>query len=223
MALTCDARLKETVTQLCSMRRAKYGRKPVGLKPGSISELLANNFDSDKQKAHDRRLTKEAEEKAKMAKKHLNKAVKFNIAVEEPLAKTSMEINQNLKAMDHKKGIRLAYLKRQFDARITRAEAEAYSYDSLPVRFRSAHTKKLVKNPQDDADPMAYLSDLLIAMINLDSKRTFSSDIQLSGLLRQTPVLDVDTTNPIATEGKKNGRVPCGPSRTSGRSLATAA
>ena len=141
MALTCDARLKETVTQLCSMRRAKYGRKPVGLKPGSISELLANNFDSDKQKAHDRRLTKEAEEKAKMAKKHLNKAVKFNIAVEEPLAKTAMEIHQNLKAMDHKKGICLAYLKRQFDARITRAEAEAYSYDSLPIRFRSAHTK----------------------------------------------------------------------------------
>jgi hypothetical protein len=138
-----------------------------------------------------------------MAKKHQTKAVKFNVAVEEPLAKTAMELHQNLKAMDHKKGKCLAYLKRQFNARITRAEADAYSYDSLPVRFRSSHTKKLVKTPQDDVDPMTYLSDLLVAMIHLDSKRTYSSNIQLSDLLVQTPVLEVDTTNPIATEAKK--------------------
>jgi hypothetical protein len=30
------------------------------------------------------------------------------------------------------------------------------------------------------------------------------SDIQLSGLLRETPVLEVDTTNPIATQAKKD-------------------
>ncbi len=82
-----------------------------------------------------------------------------------------------------------------------------------------------MKNPQDDADPMAYLSDLLVAMINLDSKRSFRSDIQLSGLLRQTPVLEVDTTNPIATEveKKKDAYLVAQISRTSGRSLATAA
>ena len=109
------------------MRRAKYGRKENGLKPGSISELLATNFASDKQKANDRRLAKEAEENAKMAKEDLNKSVKINVAAEEPLAKTAMELHQNLKAMDHKKGICLAYLQRQFDARITGAEADAYS------------------------------------------------------------------------------------------------
>jgi hypothetical protein len=141
------------------MRRAKYGRKQIGLKPGTISELLTTNFENDKQKVNDRRLAKEAEEKAKMAKKHLNKSVKFNVAVEEPFAKTAMELHAWL-----------ILIKRQFDARITRAEADAYSYDSLPVRFRSSHTKKLAKNPQDDVDPMTYLSDLLVAMIHLDSK-----------------------------------------------------
>ncbi len=51
MELTCDARLQATVTKLwCTMRRAKYGRRQIGLKPGSISELLAADFESDKKK-----------------------------------------------------------------------------------------------------------------------------------------------------------------------------
>ena len=108
MALTCDPRLKTLVTELCTMRRAKYGRKHIGLKPGSISELLAKNFESDKLKANERRLAKEAEEKAKMAKKHLNKAVKFNLAVEEPLGKSTLELHQNLKAMEYRKGVCVA-------------------------------------------------------------------------------------------------------------------
>ncbi len=63
-----------------------------------------------------------------MAKKHLNKSIKFNISVEEPLAKTPAELDLNLQALRHKKGVCLAYLKRQFDARLTRAEAEDYTY-----------------------------------------------------------------------------------------------
>ena len=204
MALTCDPRLTAVVTKLCSMRRSKYGRTKAGLKPGSISALLANHYESDKAKANERRLAKEAEEKAKMAQKHLNKAVKFNKAVEEPLAKSAVVLEQNLEAMDHKKGICIAYLKRQFDARITRAEAAEYTYDVLPARFRSPHTNKLVKTPQNKTDTVKYLSDLVRAMITLDAKRTFPDEIALSGLLRKTPVLDADTTNPIATQAKKN-------------------
>jgi hypothetical protein len=41
-------------------------------------------------------------------------------------------------------------------------------------------------------------------MIVIDAKRTFPDEIALSGLLRKTPVLDADTTNPIATQAKKN-------------------
>jgi hypothetical protein len=63
------------------MRRSKYGRKEVSLKPGTISALLANNYESDKAKANERLLASQDEEKAKIAQKHLNKAVKFNTAV----------------------------------------------------------------------------------------------------------------------------------------------
>ena len=41
---------------------------------------------------------------------------------------------------------------------------------------------------------MAYLSDLVGAMIGIDSKRTFSGEIVLSGLIRSTPVLEAETT-----------------------------
>ena len=134
-----------------------------------------------------------------MAKKHLNKSIKFNISVEEPLAKTAADLHLHLKSLDHKKGVCLAFLKRQFDARITRAEAEGYNYDTLPLRYRSVHTKKLVKTPQDDTEPLDYL-----AMIKVDAKRTFGNEITLTGLLRKTPVLDAETTNPIATQAKKD-------------------
>ncbi len=110
-------------------------------------------YEGDKEKAYQSRLAKEEEEKAAMAKKHLNKSIKFNISVEEPLAKTVAELHLHLKSLDHKKGVCLAFLKRQFDARITRAEAESYNYDTLPLRFRSVHTKKLVNMSQDDTDP----------------------------------------------------------------------
>ena len=35
------------------------------------------------------------------------------------------------------------------------------------------------------------------------STRTFSDDIALSGLIRSTPVLEAETTNPVATDAKK--------------------
>jgi hypothetical protein len=105
--------------------------------------------------------------------------------------------------MDYKKGVCLAYLKRQFDARMTRAEGDNYTYETLPDRYRSQHTGKLVKNPPDTADPMAYLTELVVAMIGVDSKRTFSGDLTLSGLIRSTPVLEAETTNPISVEAKK--------------------
>jgi hypothetical protein len=204
VGMTANDRLKAVVSTLCSVRRAKYGRKITGAKPGSITELLITKYETDKVKEKERRLARDAEEKAKMAKKHLNKSIKFNISVEEPLAKTPEDLELNMQALDNKKGVCLSYLKRQFDARLTRAAAEEYTYDSLPSRYRSAHTTKLVKAPQDKSDHVTYLTDLVLAMMQTDSKRTFRSEISLSGLLRKTPVLESETTNPIATNAKQD-------------------
>ena len=108
IAITADSRLKDVVTKLCTVRRAKYGREKSGVKPGTITELLAHKYESNRVAENERRLAKEEEEKTKMAKKHLNKAVKFNMAAEEPLARTSLDLQQHLKAMDYKKGVCIA-------------------------------------------------------------------------------------------------------------------
>ncbi len=187
IAITSDARL-------CAVRRKK---------PGALVLLLKTAYQSDKVLDRELRLANEENEKARMAKKHLNKAIKFNNAVEEPLAMTVLLFQTELKAMDYKKAVCLAYLKRQFDARVIRAEADGYNYDGIPARFRSVHTGKLVKNPPLPGDPMTYLSELVRKMITIDSKLTFSDDIALSGLIRCTPVLEPETTNPIATDAKK--------------------
>ena len=133
--------------------------------------------------------------------------------------------------MDYKKGICVAYLKRQFDARMTRAEAEKYDYTGIPARFenlfqplhllqtlaltlvfyalnhtyrfRSEHTGNLVKSGSAGEDQLTYLTDVVSRMIAIDSKRTFGEDIALSGHLRNTPVLEAETTNPISTTTKK--------------------
>ena len=118
IAMTCDLRLKRAVTKLCTVRRCK---------PGGITVLVTTAFAQDKILANELRLANEVEEKARMAKQHLKKAIKFNVAAEEPLATTSILLHAQLKAMDYKKGVCMAYLKRQFDVRLTRAEADNYS------------------------------------------------------------------------------------------------
>jgi hypothetical protein len=194
VAITSDPRVQAVVTRLCAARR---------IKPGGVFVLLKAVYKRDQLLSKELRLANEDKEKARMAQKHLNKAIKFNLAFEEPLATTVLLLQTHLKSMDNKKAVSLAYLKRQFDARLIRAEADEYTYDELPARFRSPHTGKLVKNPPTSGDPVTYLSELVGKMIIIDSKRTFSDDIALSGLIRSTPVLEAETTNPVATDAKK--------------------
>ncbi len=60
-----------------------------------------------------------------------------------------------------------------------------------------------MKSGSTAEDQLTYLTDLVSRMIAIDSKRTFGEDIALSGLLRNTPVLEAETTNPISTTAKK--------------------
>ena len=81
IAITCDPALRRAVTRLCAVRQRK---------PGAITVLVQNAFQQNKVLSHELRLANEIEERAKMAKQHLRKAIKFNVAVEEPLATTAL-------------------------------------------------------------------------------------------------------------------------------------
>jgi hypothetical protein len=71
IAMTCDPRLKRAVTRLCTVRRCKLG---------GITVLVTTAFAQDKRLANELRLAMEVEENARMAKQHLKKAIKFNVA-----------------------------------------------------------------------------------------------------------------------------------------------
>ena len=60
-----------------------------------------------------------------------------------------------------------------------------------------------MKSGSTAEDQLTYLTDLVSRMIAIDSKRPFGEDIALSGLLRNTPVLEAETTNPVSTTAKK--------------------
>ncbi len=96
IAITCDPALRRAVTRLCAVRQRK---------PGAITVLAQTAFQQNKVLAHELRLANEIEEKAKMVKQHLRKAIKFNVAVEEPMATTTLLLHAQLKAMDYKKGV----------------------------------------------------------------------------------------------------------------------
>ncbi len=194
IAITSDTRLRSVTTKLCAVRRVR---------PGAVTTLLQDAYERDKVLAKELRLQNEENDKAKMARKQMNKAIKFNNAVEKPSTKTIEILHLQLQSMDYKRGVCVAYLKRQFDARLTRAESDQYNYDAIPARFRSLHTNKLVKTAPTGEDPVTFLTDLVSEMIRIDSKCTFSDEIVLSSLIRSTPILEAATTNPISTEAKR--------------------
>jgi hypothetical protein len=68
IAITSDPRLQAVVTRLCAMRRRK---------PGGVVVLLKDVYKRDQLLSKELRLANEEKEKARMAKKHLNKAIKF--------------------------------------------------------------------------------------------------------------------------------------------------
>ena len=93
IAITSDPRVQAVVTRLCAVRRRK---------PGGVVVLLKDVYKRDQLLSKELRLANEDKEKARMAQKHLNKAIKFNMAVEEPLANTVLQLQTQLKSMDNK-------------------------------------------------------------------------------------------------------------------------
>ena len=103
-------------------------------------------------------------------------------------------------------GVSLAYLQSQYKARKLRAELDEYTWSTLGEQFRSKHTKKLKMTPNDKTDVLVYLHELVLKMMDADSKRTRSHNEDaslMSGLLRTVPTLSHESTNPLAVTAKQ--------------------
>ena len=131
-------------------------------------------------------------------RKITKKAVKFNNALEETLAPSVKDLLAHMKAMGNAVGVCKEYLKRQFNARLVRAEKDEFYYASIGDKYRANTKKRKIKmTPSDNQNEMDYLKDLVILMMKADSRRGAcdQAEVVLSGLLRKVPTLNVYSTN----------------------------
>ena len=121
------------VTRLCSVKKVNVGK---------VTAKLDAVFVTNSQRANDRRATKRLEEEEEAGRKLASKGVKFNNALEEPLASTIGDLLAQLASMGNAVGISKGYLKRQFNGRVMRAEKDAFTYPSIGDKYRTNNKKK---------------------------------------------------------------------------------
>ena len=124
--------------------------------------------------------------------------------MEEPLADSVQDLEDQLKILGCAKMTRYSYLKRQFAAREARAGLDKYTYPDIGIGFRDKTGKKLKLTPSNGEDKHEYIKKLVLLMMKADSRRQPSSDVQpiLSGLVRLNPVIHSASTDPVSTRAK---------------------
>ncbi len=105
--------LQRAITTLCSVKRVSVGK---------VTAKLDAIFATNTARADACRETKRKEEEEAATQKIAKKAVKFNNALEEPLAPTVGDTLAHLKALGNGVGVSKDYLKRQLHARLMWAD-----------------------------------------------------------------------------------------------------
>jgi hypothetical protein len=188
-ALTAPSELQRVVTRLCSVKRVNIGK---------ITAVLDHKFQTNTLRAEELRKSKRKEEEEAAMRKIAKKAVKFNNALEETLAPTVGNLLAHMKAMGKAVGVCKDYLKRQFNARLMRAEKDEFNYASIGDKYRANTKKRKIKmTPSDNQNEIEYLKELVVLMMKADSRRGACdhSEVALSGLIRKVPTLNVNSTN----------------------------
>jgi hypothetical protein len=188
-ALSAAPALQQAVTKLCSVKKVRVGK---------VTAKLDEIFEQNLRLADARRATKKDEEIAAETRRIQKKGVKFNTNMEEPLASTVADLMAPMSAMENAVGVCKNYLKRQFNARLMRAEADEFKYPSIGDEYRTHNKKsKLKMTPNDNRNELDYLKALVILMMKADARRGSldTGPLKLSGLLRKVPTLSVQGTN----------------------------
>ena len=96
-----------------------------------------------------RRKAKHKEDLIQKAKKQFNKGVQHNISMTEILAPTNADLEAQLEMLGHAVGTSQAYLKRQFDARKARADADKFYYPGVTAEYKKTNGRDLKKTPSN--------------------------------------------------------------------------
>ena len=197
-ALSAADTLKLIVTRLCSVKKVRVGK---------ITAKLDAIFETSSQRADDRRVQKKDEELAAETRRIMKKGVKFNQNMEEPLAVTVADLIAQMSTMDNAVGVCKEYLKRQYNARLMRAENDGFKYPSIGAEYRAKTKKaKLKMTPSNNRNELEYLKALVILMMKADGRRgtVDTGHLKLTGLLCVVPTLNVQATNATALQLRKD-------------------
>jgi hypothetical protein len=100
-ALTAPPELQQVVTRLCSVK---------GVNIGQMTAKLDQKFETNTLRAEELRESKRKQEEEAAMRKIAKKGVKFNNALEEPLAPTIGDLLAQMKAMGNAVGVCKEYL-----------------------------------------------------------------------------------------------------------------
>jgi hypothetical protein len=196
-AISASSVLKQAVTKLCSVKKVRVGK---------VTAMLDAIFVTNSTLADERRAKKKEDEVAAETRRIQKKGVKFNTSMEEPLAVTVTDLKAQMEAMGNAVGVCKDYLKRQFNARLMRADITAFKYPSIGDEFRAKNKKaKLKMTPSDNRNDLEYLTALVILMMKADAKRgeVDTGPLKLNGILRKVPTLNLQGTNAQALKLRK--------------------
>ena len=125
--------------------------------------------------------------------------------MEEPLANSKQDLEDEMALMSNAKMTCYAYLKRQFFAREARAALDKFFYPQIGATFRDRGGKKLKLTPSNGEDKHQYLKDLVLRMMTADGRREHNvlCEPTVSGLVRLNPVINPASTDPVSTRAKE--------------------
>jgi hypothetical protein len=133
--------------------------------------------------------------------------------MEEPLAESVQDLQDQLNILGHAKMISHSYLKRQFAAREARAGIDKYTYPEIGGVYRDKAGKKLKMKPSNGEDKHEHIKKLVLLMMKADSRRqpiSMGVAPNLSGLVRLNPVINSTSTDPVSRRAKEQQDIAVG-------------
>ena len=124
--------------------------------------------------------------------------------MEEPLATSRVDLENEMKILGHGKMTCYSYLKRQLSAREARAALDNFSYPEIGTNYRNKSGKRLKFTPSNGEDKHEHLKQLVLSMMQADGRRCPSVEVDptLSGLVRLNPVINPASTDPVSLRAK---------------------
>ena len=132
--------------------------------------------------------------------------------MEEPLAHSKKDLENELALLGNAKMTSYAFLKRQFSAREARAGLDKFNYPQIGATYRDKSGKRLKSTPSNGEDKHLYLKDLVVRMITADARRQPNLECEriLTGLVRVNPTINPATTDPRSSRAKEQQDIAIG-------------